>query len=432
MSIKLHWFLPTTGDARSLVGGGHSVPQGVGRPADGLGTANHFREADIDYLAMVARTAEQLGFEGVLTPTGTWCEDAWLATAALIRETRNLKFLVAFRPGVTSPTLSAQMAAAFQRISDGRLLLNVVTGGEPTEQRRFGDHLVHGRALRPHRRVPLGGARRVDQGAVRLRRRALPGRGRPGPRHDRPGAGDLLRRLLGPGRPGRGQARRRLPHLGRAARAGRGEDRLDPRAGQAEQGRDIRFGLRIHTLSRDTSERRGRRRSGCSTGSTRPRSRRRRRRWPPASRSASSGCARCTAAARRSPTRTSWRSPRTCGPASGWSAAAPAPRWSAATRRSPTGSRSTTALGIDEFILSGYPHVEEAYWFAEGVKPILRAKGIYGDDVQPAATGLGLTNVLSARADACGSDGRIAADRHVRRWMSAGRPRSVHEREPCR
>ena len=40
-------------------------------------------------------------------------------------------------------------------------------------------------------------------------------------------------------------------------------------------------------------------------------------------------------------------------------------------------------IGIDEFILSGYPHVEEAYWFAEGVKPILRAKGILGDDVQP-------------------------------------------------
>ena len=35
MSIKLHWFLPTTGDARSLVGGGHSVPQGIGRPVDG-------------------------------------------------------------------------------------------------------------------------------------------------------------------------------------------------------------------------------------------------------------------------------------------------------------------------------------------------------------------------------------------------------------
>ncbi len=33
-------------------------------------------------------------------------------------------------------------------------------------------------------------------------------------------------------------------------------------------------------------------------------------------------------------------------------------------------------LGIDEFILSGYPHVEEAYWFGEGVLPILQAKGM--------------------------------------------------------
>ena len=31
------------------------------------------------------------------------------------------------------------------------------------------------------------------------------------------------------------------------------------------------------------------------------------------------------------------------------------------------------ALGIDEFILSGYPHVEEAWWFGEGVMPRLRA-----------------------------------------------------------
>ena len=34
------------------------------------------------------------------------------------------------------------------------------------------------------------------------------------------------------------------------------------------------------------------------------------------------------------------------------------------------------SLGFDEFILSGYPHLEEAYWFAEGVLPILRRKGV--------------------------------------------------------
>ena len=37
------------------------------------------------------------------------------------------------------------------------------------------------------------------------------------------------------------------------------------------------------------------------------------------------------------------------------------------------------ALGIDEFILSGYPHLEEAYWFGEGVRPELKRRGVLDD-----------------------------------------------------
>src|SRR5258706_2723988 len=151
MTLTFHWFLPTTGDGRSIMGRGHSLPP-AGAPGSPAGRpdAPHIRGAaarerppDIEYLAQVARSAEQFGFEAVLTPTGTWCEDAWLVTAALTRETRRLKFLVALRPGLTSPTLAAQMAATYQRLSRGPLLLNVVTGGEAAEQRRFGDHLSH-------------------------------------------------------------------------------------------------------------------------------------------------------------------------------------------------------------------------------------------------------------------------------------------------
>ena len=90
MSVHLHWFLPTSGDGRTIVERFHANKS--------LGPAA-VRQPDIDYLAQIARSAEQLGFEGVLTPTGTWCEDAWLTTAALVRETRTLKFLVAFVPG---------------------------------------------------------------------------------------------------------------------------------------------------------------------------------------------------------------------------------------------------------------------------------------------------------------------------------------------
>jgi len=58
----------------------------------------------------IARAAENLGFVGALTPTGAWCEDAWLTTAMLVPQTERLKFLVAFRPGSVSPTLAAQQA----------------------------------------------------------------------------------------------------------------------------------------------------------------------------------------------------------------------------------------------------------------------------------------------------------------------------------
>jgi alkanesulfonate monooxygenase len=135
MTLTLDWFLPTSGDGRTIYGRGHSLPIAQAQAAD--------RPPDLEYLGQVARAAEQLGFAAVLTPTGTWCEDAWLATAALITATSRLKFLVAFRPGLISPTLAAQMAASYQRISRGRLLLNVVTGGQAEEQRRFGDRLSH-------------------------------------------------------------------------------------------------------------------------------------------------------------------------------------------------------------------------------------------------------------------------------------------------
>ncbi len=89
MSLTFHWFLPTYGDSRQIVGGGHGVPAGA---------AGGARPATLAYLGQIARSAEQLGFVGALTPTGAWCEDAWLVTAMLSEVTEHLKFLVAFRP----------------------------------------------------------------------------------------------------------------------------------------------------------------------------------------------------------------------------------------------------------------------------------------------------------------------------------------------
>ena len=68
---------------------------------------------------------------------------------------------------------------------------------------------------------------------------------------------------------------------------------------------------------------------------------------------------------------TSSRSARTCGPASGWCAAAPARRWSAIPPTVAARIREYQDVGIDTFIMSGYPHLEEAYRFAELVFPLL-------------------------------------------------------------
>lgn len=128
-NITLHWFLPTSGDSREIVGGGH-----------GAGPETGERVPDLDYLTQVARAAEYNGFESVLTPTGRWCQDAWVTTAALLASTSRLKFLVALRPGLIGPTLTAHQALTYQELSDNRLLLNVVVGGEDAEQKAFGDY----------------------------------------------------------------------------------------------------------------------------------------------------------------------------------------------------------------------------------------------------------------------------------------------------
>lgn len=128
-AVTLHWFLPTNGDSRGIVGGGHGADSQTGE-----------RFPDLGYLAQVARAAEYNGFESVLTPTGRWCRDSWLTTAALIGATERLKFLVAFRPSLVPAALLAQQAQTYQELSGNRLLLNVVVGGEDAEQRAYGDH----------------------------------------------------------------------------------------------------------------------------------------------------------------------------------------------------------------------------------------------------------------------------------------------------
>lgn len=133
MPLEVHWFLPAHGDGRE-------VAKRSGEP-DRPGER---REPELDYLAQVALAADRFGFTGMLTPFGLFCEDPWVIASALAQRTRRIKFMIALRPGFVSPVAAAQTAATFQRVSDGRLQLNIVTGGDADEQHRYGDWLDHG------------------------------------------------------------------------------------------------------------------------------------------------------------------------------------------------------------------------------------------------------------------------------------------------
>ena len=119
------WFLPTHGDGRYL---GTSIGGRASSPA---------------YLRQIAQAADELGYFGVLLPTGRSCEDSWIVASSLAHLTERLRFLVAVRPGLQSPAVAARMTATLDRTLQGRLLINVVTGGDPVENRGDGVFLPH-------------------------------------------------------------------------------------------------------------------------------------------------------------------------------------------------------------------------------------------------------------------------------------------------
>ena len=359
MGIRLHWFLPTGGDSRDVLA---------------VGDDAHRREPTLDYLSVLARTAEDLGFEAVLTPTGTWCEDSWVSTAALIRETTRLKFLVAFRPGSITPTLAAQMAATFQRHSHGRCLLNVVTGGDAGEQRRFGDHLGHDeRYARTDEFLAIvrgcwsgepfdfhGDHYEIEGATTRI-------------------APDPLPEIYFGGASGAAEevaAKRADVYL----TWGEPPDLVAPRVERvkklaAAEGRDVRFGIRLHVISRDTA------------GEA----------WAETERVlaqmdddvialAQQGLEKSESVGQQRMRALHGGSRESLVVAPNLWAGIGLVRGGAGTAL--VGSHDEVAeriaeyhaLGFDEFILSGHPHVEEAYWVGEHVRPRLVKAGLIDAD----------------------------------------------------
>ncbi|MFF7986236.1 LLM class flavin-dependent oxidoreductase [Streptomyces sp. NPDC007901] len=373
MSLTFHWFLPTNGDSRHVVGGGH------GTPATASGRD---RPPTVAYLSQIARAAEDLGFVGALTPTGAWCEDAWLTTAMVSQHTERLKFLVAFRPGFVSPTLAAQMASTFQRQTGGRLLLNVVTGGESHEQRAYGDFLDKDaryrrtgefldvvRGLWEGRAVDLAGEHlRVEDARLARVPEPVPEVYFGG---SSPIAGEIAARYVDVyltwGEPP-AQVAEKIAWI---------------RGLAAKEGRTLRFGIRLHVITRDTSEQAwteaNRLLDGFDAETVRSVQ-------AGLGRSESEGQQRMLAlhGGRRDALEIHPNLWAGIGLVRGGAGTALVGSHDEVAAR----IKEYAALGIEEFVLSGYPHLEEAYWFGEGVLPRLAAEGVWrhpaGRDEVPA------------------------------------------------
>jgi alkanesulfonate monooxygenase len=343
------WFLPTSGDGRYL---------GAGLCA---------RPPQLDYLRQIAQAADDLGYFGVLLPTGKACEDSWMVAAALAPLTERLRYLVAVRPGLLSPTLAARMTSTLDRLSDGRMLINVVTGGDPAESRADGVHLDHDeryavtrefldiyRRLLRGEEVTTRGQRLQVEGAQLARGPCQP----MGPPIYFGGSSDagievaaeLVDKYLTWGEPP-AQVAQKIATAATAA---------------ARKGRSLSFGIRLHVIVRETSE----------------------AAWAAAADLISRLDDKTIAAAQQAFARMDSVGQQRMAALHGgrrdrleispnlW-AGVGLVRGGAGTAL--VGDPPTVAaliaeyeaLGIDTFILSGYPHLEEAYRFAELVFPLL-------------------------------------------------------------
>ena len=356
------WFLPTHGDGRHL------------------GSQIGARHVTLNYLSQVARAADELGYFGMLLPTGRSCEDSWVVASSMIPLTQRVRFLVAVRPGLSEPSMTARMAATFDRLSGGRLLVNVVTGGDPAELAGDGVFLDHAARygatdeyLHVWRRLMEGGT--VDFEGAHLRSQAgrllFPPVQRPYPPLYFGGSSEAGQRVA-------------AEHVDVYLTWGEppaavAEKIAQVRALAAARGRTLSFGIRLHVIVRETAD----------------------AAWAAADAlirhvgdedivRAQAAFARFDSVGQRrmASLHSGGREGLEISP-NLW-AGVGLVRGGAGTalvgdpEQVATRMREYMALGIDRFILSGYPHLEECYRFAELVFPRLPLRATTGSGYGPA------------------------------------------------
>jgi alkanesulfonate monooxygenase len=130
MAARFHWRLPPGGERPDIVSPGATDRKKVGLP-------------DLEARTDFCRRGEELGIDSVLTAFASNMPDTMLVAAALAPLTNKIKFIVAYRPGLISPTLFVQQVNTLSTLANGRVSLNIVIGHSQQEQAGYGDFLSH-------------------------------------------------------------------------------------------------------------------------------------------------------------------------------------------------------------------------------------------------------------------------------------------------
>ncbi|WP_373769588.1 FMNH2-dependent alkanesulfonate monooxygenase [Delftia acidovorans] len=357
-SPDIFWFLPTSGDTRYL------------------GTSDFGRAPTNAYMRQIAVTAEELGYDGLLIPTGSSCLDARVVASSLVPVTQRNKLLVALRTSLGAPVSSARQAATLDQALGGRLLLNVVPGGDATELEADGIFLAHDERyayadefLTIWRRLLAGEAVDFDGKYFKVKqgRNFFPPVQKPHPPLYFGGSSDAAHDLA---------ARQVDAYLtwGEPP-AAVAEKFADIRRRAAQQGRQVRLGVRLHVIVRETNE----------------------EAWADAERLISKltdeDIARAQAGYARMDSVGQSRMAALHGGRRDRLEVAPNLWAGVGLVRGGAGTalvgdaatvaerlREYAALGADSFVLSGYPHLEESIRFAELVFPLLGKRAVTTSD----------------------------------------------------
>lgn len=141
MNLKFHWMLPKSGEV--AIGVPQTPQQAVRYRVESTNSNSPAARPEMDGWLHFARRAESAGIESVLVALNRCEPDPLVISCALGCATRQLKFIAAYRSGLMQPTTFVQQVNTLSGLIQGRIDLNIVAGSSTAEQHGYGDFLAH-------------------------------------------------------------------------------------------------------------------------------------------------------------------------------------------------------------------------------------------------------------------------------------------------